>query len=91
MRPSGEYEGKTLCRGNFVSFMSDYAFQTFPGTTCTLAMAFRVSTMASRPSAELMVVHRRMVGGDKNNIEVLYRGTIPLDGFPSGELRKLAG
>jgi hypothetical protein len=33
---------------------------------------------ALRPSAELAVVHRRMIGRDKNNIEVLYCSAVPV-------------
>ena len=51
VRSSGEYKGKTLCRGNFASLMRAYAFHTFPAATETPAMAFRVSTMQCAHSA----------------------------------------
>jgi len=53
LRQSGEYEGKTLCHGNFISLMNAYACHTFSGATETPAMAFRVSTMhcAQAPSS----------------------------------------
>src|SRR6516162_2823901 len=42
--------GGMECRKG-LHFRKDYAFQTFPGATCTVAIAFRVSTMQRAQSA----------------------------------------